>query len=245
MSQISVDSVIPQSGTTITIGGSGDTVTLGSGASASGFTSGIVGVSTFTSSGTWTKATREAALGVTIKRVIVEVQGAGGGGGATTNTYTAGSGGAGAYARKLLDVTSITSATITVASGGSAGIRSPLTNGGNAGSTSWSDGVNTDVVGGGGYGGYSNNVTAYSIPGSGGIASGGDILINGQVGFNLYAFGGASFFGNPNQGNGRNSTYNGAGNTLATGYGTGGTGSNSADSEAGRDGIVIVWEIAG
>ena len=37
MSQISVDSVIPQSGTTITIGGSGDTVTLGSGASQSGF----------------------------------------------------------------------------------------------------------------------------------------------------------------------------------------------------------------
>ena len=37
MSQISVDSVIPQSGTTITIGGSGDTVTLGSGASSSGF----------------------------------------------------------------------------------------------------------------------------------------------------------------------------------------------------------------
>ena len=37
MSQISVDSVIPQSGSTITIGGSGDTVTLGSGASQSGF----------------------------------------------------------------------------------------------------------------------------------------------------------------------------------------------------------------
>ena len=37
MSQISVDSVIPQSGTNITIGGSGDTVSLGSGASATGF----------------------------------------------------------------------------------------------------------------------------------------------------------------------------------------------------------------
>ena len=37
MSQISVDSVIPQSGTTVTIGGPGDTVTLGSGASQSGF----------------------------------------------------------------------------------------------------------------------------------------------------------------------------------------------------------------
>ena len=208
-------------------------------------TTGIVGVSTFTSSGTWTKATRESALGVTIKRVIVEVQGAGGGGGASTNTYTAGSGGAGAYARKFLDVTSVTSATITVASGGSAGIMSPLTNGGNAGLTSWSDGVNTDVVGGGGYGGLSNNAAAYSYPGAGGIASGGDILINGQVGFNLYGFGGASFFGFPNQGSSRNPTYNGSGNIASTGYGAGGTGSYVANSDAGRDGIVIVWEIAG
>jgi hypothetical protein len=37
MSQISVDSVISQSASTITIGGPGDTVTLGSGASQSGF----------------------------------------------------------------------------------------------------------------------------------------------------------------------------------------------------------------
>jgi len=45
MSQISVDSVIPQSGTTITIGGSGDTVNLGSGVSTNGFLPSAISVS--------------------------------------------------------------------------------------------------------------------------------------------------------------------------------------------------------
>jgi hypothetical protein len=45
MSQISVDSVIPQSGTTITIGGSSDTVNLGSGASTNGFLPSAISVS--------------------------------------------------------------------------------------------------------------------------------------------------------------------------------------------------------
>ena len=37
MSTLEVNTINPQSGTTITIGGSGDTVTLGSGATQSGF----------------------------------------------------------------------------------------------------------------------------------------------------------------------------------------------------------------
>ena len=37
MSKIEVNTVEPQCGTTLTLGGSGDTVTLGSGASQSGF----------------------------------------------------------------------------------------------------------------------------------------------------------------------------------------------------------------
>ncbi|NIP55590.1 MAG: hypothetical protein GWN30_38025 [Gammaproteobacteria bacterium] len=45
MSQISVDSVIPQSGTTITVGASGDTVNLGSGASTNGFLPSAIAVS--------------------------------------------------------------------------------------------------------------------------------------------------------------------------------------------------------
>ena len=45
MSQISVDSVIPQSGTTITVGASGDTVNLGSGVSTNGFLPSAISVS--------------------------------------------------------------------------------------------------------------------------------------------------------------------------------------------------------
>jgi hypothetical protein len=37
MSTLEVNTINPQSGTTVTIGGSGDTVTLGSGATQSGF----------------------------------------------------------------------------------------------------------------------------------------------------------------------------------------------------------------
>ena len=72
--------------------------------------SGLASVQTFTSSGTWTRPT-----GIT--KVIMEIQGAGGsGGGSGANYY--GSGSAGGYAKKLLDVSSISTSTITVGSGG-------------------------------------------------------------------------------------------------------------------------------
>ena len=233
MSQVSVDAIIPQSGTTITIGGSGDTVTLGSGASASGFTSGIVGVSTFTSSGTWTKATREAALGVTIKRVIVEVQGAGGGGKRKDTDPWGSCGGSGAYAKKLIDVSSISSATVTV---GAAGPRGASNNasGGAGGASSWADGTNTVTANGGAGGADSAS--------SGPTASGGDINIGG----------GASIVGQSNHGydsflglGGRHLGYE-ATAIAPTGYGGSGGGSRaSASNTDGGAGIVIVTEIAG
>ena len=77
-------------------------------------TTGIVGTSVFTSSGTWTKATREAALGVTIKRINITVIGGGGGGGAAHQTtgYGAYGGQAGGTAFKYAyDVSGISSAT--------------------------------------------------------------------------------------------------------------------------------------
>ena len=89
MSTLNVNTITPNSGTTVTIGGSGDTVTLGSGASASGFStpSGLNSVQVFTSSGTWTRPS-----GIT--KVIMYVTGGGGnGGGSTGNNYYAGAGG--------------------------------------------------------------------------------------------------------------------------------------------------------
>ena len=242
MSQVSVDAIIPQSGSTITIGGSGDTVNLGSGASSSGFgvaVAGIVGVSTFTSSGTWTKATRESALGVTIKRVIVEVQGGGGSGSdgnAASARYT--HGGAGGYAKKLIDVSSISSATITVGAGG-AGVTSYPSNAG--GDSIWSDGTNTVTGGGAGAAG-----TANYVGGLGGTASGGDLNIDGRTGGGYAMYSGTdSMFGFGGTYSARQTGSTSTGSDEPTGYGSGSAGLyGNGTTRDGRPGIVIVWEYA-
>lgn len=204
-------------------------------------TTGIVGTSVFTASGTWTKATRESALGVTIKRVIVEVQGGGGGGSAdTAHAADLNSGAGGGYARKFLDVSSVSSATITVGTGG-AGAQAADTAGGNGGTSSWADGVNTNVVGNGGEGGPIGTTTIMAV---GGTGTGGDVNIQGQYGnFWSRAIGGSSFMGfggSPMLGTGLAAM-------NATGYGGGGAPCNPSPYDAGdgSQGIVIVWEIAG
>jgi hypothetical protein len=197
-------------------------------------TTGIVGVSTFTSSGTWTKATRESALGVTIKRVIVEVQGAGSSGSdGNTNSSRNTGGGSGGYAKKLIDVSSISSATITVGTGG-AGVTSYPSNAG--GASSWADGINTLTGGGAGAAG-----TADNLGGAGGVASGGDINIDGQRG-GFYATyrGSESLLGHAG------TYYNNSVGNSPTGYGSGSAGLYSGGTTRdGKDGIVIVTEISG
>jgi hypothetical protein len=205
-------------------------------------TTGIVGTSVFTASGTWKKATREAALGVTIKRVIVEVQGAGGAGvKTTTNPYRNGGGGGG-YAKKLLDVSLISSATITVGSGG-AGSSSSNTQGGDGGNSSWSDGTNT-ITGSGGTAGLVSN---YNV-GLGGTATGGDLNIDGKLGESQASSygGGGSFLGgispvqyNTSRAYGQDGVFGSGG---AAPYATYPSGTRAGN---GGDGIVIVTEIAG
>ncbi len=194
-------------------------------------TTGIVGVSTFTASGTWTKATRESALGVTISKVIVEVQGAGGSGG-NSSVSNGGSGAGGGYAKKLIDVSSISSSTITVGTGGAG--TSGVSTGNSGGSSSWSDGTNT-VTGSGGGGGV-----AYPSASTAGTGSGGDININGSRGYLRTR--GNSFLGTQAA-----SDQGGAGETgfAGGGYGWGGGTAYSATSVNGGNGIVIVTEIAG
>ena len=109
----------------------------------SGVESGLTSVQTFTSSGTWTRPT-----GIT--KVIVEIQGAGGSGTDGNSTSVGMNNGAsGGYVKKLIDVSSITSATITVGTGGAA---SSTTTGNAGGDSVWSDGTNTLTAGGGGGG---------------------------------------------------------------------------------------------
>ena len=112
--------------------------------------SGLSSVQVFTASGTWTKP-----AGIT--KVMVEVQGAGGSGSATGTNYS--SGGAGAYVKKILDVSSVTSSTITVGSGGAA-IAANGGAGNAGGASSWNDGVNTTLTAGGGTAGTTNGTPA-------------------------------------------------------------------------------------
>jgi len=193
--------------------------------------SGLFSVQIFTSSGTWTKPSG-------IKKVIVEVQGAGSSGtdGQSSSTRAC-EGGAGGYVKKLIDVSSISSATVTIGSGG-AGVSGYPSNAG--GDSIWSDGTNTLTGGGAGAAG-----TGDYYGGAGGTATGGDLNIVGQHG------GGAG----PRQGADSMLGLGGAmGSTSGysqdsydpTGYGSGSAGlyahSAGGSTKNAKGGVVIVWE---
>lgn len=186
----------------------------------------------FTTSGTWTKD-------VNTKYIIVEVVGGGGGGSTNASYGGGGGGGAGGYARKYIDVSSISSVTVTIGSGGAAGV---------AGGTSYFGSYITC------YGGGSSTTT---VGGSGGTASGGDLNCTGNCGINSAfngttntygvdsvlagAAGGASYFGG--SGKGASNTSNSS-TSGTTGSGGGGRGYFSSSASSGGNGLVIVTEFA-
>ena len=235
MSTLNVNAIDKESGSTLTLGGSGTQVTLHASATSSGFDSGLASVQTFTSSGTWTKPS-----GIT--KVVMYVTG-GGGAGAPRGS----GGGAGGTAIKFLDVSSISSSTITIGAAGSGGVYSTSTHSTSGGATSWADGTNT-VTGNGGSA-QAGNSTAQGQ--AGGTATSGDINLTGGDGhgcrndtYNQYlgGHGGASYWGG-----GGAMGVNGAHNDGEPGevYGAGGGGGSISGGENGGDGmagIVIVWE---
>jgi len=222
--------------TRLGFGTSGDFLkTQGTGANpvwASAGGGGFNSVQIFTSSGTWTRPAG-------IIKVIMEVQGAGGSGGYADAAYNGAGAGAGGYAKKFLDVSSISSSTIVVGSGGTAG-------GVSGGLSSWADGANTVTGSGGTQGGGGAAGGGYhGTGGAGGAASGGDINIGGMSGFGLFyagVKGGDSVlgFGNQQTTNDMNS-YDG-GDGLGYGSGGGGATATSGSGGDGKNGIVIVWE---
>ena len=195
----------------------------------SGVESGLTSVQTFTSSGTWTRPT-----GIT--KVIVEVQGAGGSGAKRNGAY-AGPGAAGGYARKLIDVSSISSATITVGTGGAA-VTATSTPGNSGGSSIWSDGTNTITCTGGSGG---DGTTSYKVT-AGGTATGGDLNIAGADSNNRRNSGRDSMFGFGGPESDAAADFDGPTSPNAKGYGSGGSPTYVDTSGSGGNGIVIVTE---
>ena len=223
---------------------------------------GLKSLQVFNSAGsaTWTKPSG-------IKLVKVIVTGGGGGGGRAnatdTTSATAGSGGGGGgTAIKLIDVSAVSSVSVTV---GDRGIGSPSDGvDGTAGGTS-SFGSYCSATGGGG--GLSNAASGYSANnaqgGARGQATGGDINMDGTQGQDamgagttgvavaLGGSGGGSFWGsNIDEARG-DSNVSGNGQPGRTGqYGVGGSGgaetnNNGTSSGAnGQTGVVYVEEYA-
>lgn len=197
----------------------------------------------FTSSGTWTRPSG-------VLRVVIEVVGGGGGGGALAAPAAgvstgAGGGGGGGAGIAFVNVTSISSATITIGAGGAGGVAGA--NPGSAGSNSvWSDGTNT-ITGLGGSGGGAGGAAG----GAGGLSTGATFTIRGSgggpggtssAGVVLAGIGGGSRVG------GSSLTATGAAGPAAAAYsGAGGSGGHDSTEVAraggaGGSGMVIVYE---
>ena len=186
------------------------------------------------STGTWTKPS-----GIT--KIIVYVTGAGGGGG----YYWGGGGGGGGTAIKKIDVTSISSVSVTIGNGGT----QVSSNQASAGGTT-SFGSHCSATGGTGGGPHGHVGDAY--PGIGGQGSSGDINVPGQgggtgqqglSGGDYGGTGGSTYWGGGMQGKHESSgATNSTANHRVVGCGEGGYIANTP--YGGGYGVVVVEEYA-
>ena len=204
-----------------------------------------------TATGTWTRPTN-------CKRVRAIAVGGGGGGAGSANASASQvaygtSGGGGGYAEIWLDVTAISSVSVTVGAAGAGGA-----SGANNGTAGGSSSFGTHAVAGGGSGGVtaaSGTSVVQSNGAAGGVPTAGDIQINGEQGGPFVRLSGTSAFMFCNGGNsghamgtgGGAPAFNASGN-AGTGYGAGGSGCSSSNAGgaqaggAGTAGVVIVEE---
>lgn len=218
-----------------------------------------LGTVTFTSSGTFSKASYPDLTAVRVR--LSAGGGAGGGAPSTSGSQgSAGSGGAaGGYAEKFIEASSLAAdETVTVGAGGSPSGGSA---GGNGGNTAF--GSHASATGGDGGGIVAaGSGTSPSGPSVGGGASGGDLNIGGGAGSGGFrqgsspnvGIGGAGASGPLGGGGAGGARGNVVSNTTAsagTGHGAGGGGGGNDESQsarpggAGAPGVVLVDLYAG
>ena len=211
---------------------------------------GLQSIQVFTSSGTWTKPSG-------ISKVLVYVIGGGGGGGGSSgssNVNEAGAGGGGGgCAVELIDVSSISSETVTIGAGGAGGA------GDSDGTTGGTSSFGSHCSATGGVGGHKGQSTNNFVEGEpGGAGSGGTYNMTGGPsgpglgtgsgqGARSGGAGGNSFFGGGARATGVDDwASNGIDATANTGGGGSGALGESGDRTGGvgGSGIIVCEEFA-
>ena len=239
---------IANGGTGLTaLGTAGQVLTVNSGATALEFAAAAGGSllrqTVFTTSGTWTKGTGTKFI------LVYGVGGGGAGGGVASSVQNTGAGGGGGgYFNEFIDVSAVSTVTVTIGSGGTGVSEAAGNNGGNTSFGAFASGN-------GGSGG--GTPASGGAGGAGGTASGGDVNITGQEGSRssggenqVGGLGGSSMLGfggamiSPDvAGTGKAATgFGGGGGGGATSAGGGGVAASTGG--AGSGGVIIVEEYA-
>jgi hypothetical protein len=197
---------------------------------------------------------------------IIEAVGGGGGGGAawphSTQAQRGSGGGSGGYSRKICTAADIgISQTVTVGTGGAAGVAQVPANVAVAAGSGGASSLGTLCVANGGIGGTQSDATwSQLLGGAGGAAGTGDIAVAGSAGIGgqytaigsendlvYIGQGGASYFGGGGQAGNQGNDTGKTGAAYGAGGGGGGTygASNPSNGGPGAAGAVIITEFAG
>ena len=128
---------------------------------------GLRSVQVITANGTWTKP-----AGINLVKVYVTGGGGGGGDGSAANNPSCGGGGGGTSI-KFIDVSAISSETVTIGAGGAGGT------GGGTGSSGGTSSFGAHCSATGGTGGAANNSNSFGV---GGVGASGDLNLKGGDG---------------------------------------------------------------
>ncbi len=194
-------------------------------------------VQTFTASGTWTRPTG-------VKKILVMCLGGGaGGGGGLAAGYSGGGGSGGGMAFKWLDVSAISTATVTIGAGGTGGGATGLVGSDGGDSSFVTTGPVTQCQGRRGIAGTAYANGGVSDPRTNNVGDFAFVGGDGETGWNIPTNGASGGQGGGNGGSrGGGSAQNAQANTGGGGGGGGATPSAAGAGGAGGSGYCVVLE---